>query len=147
MKRRAFIAGLGGAAAWPMVARAQQHPKVPRIGFLGLAPEFSGVDALQAGLRDLGYVDGSSVQIDWRWAERVDQLPELAAELVRMNVDLIVAPSSTFVEAARQATKTIPIVFTVHADPVGLGHAASLARPAGTPPDYRCSSLSLQPKN
>ena len=71
MRRRAFIAGLGGAAAWPVVALGQQHPKVPRIGFLGLAPEFSGVEALRAGLRDLGYVDGSSVQIDWRWAERV----------------------------------------------------------------------------
>jgi putative tryptophan/tyrosine transport system substrate-binding protein len=91
MRRRTFIAALGGAAAWPLVARAQQHPKVRRIGFLGLAPEFSGVDALQAGLRDLGYVEGSNIAIDWRWAERVDQLPELAADLVRMNVDVIVA--------------------------------------------------------
>jgi len=118
MRWRAFIAGLGSAAAWPVVARGQQHPKVPRIGFLGLAPEFSGVDALQAGLRDLGYIEGSSFVIDWRWAERVDQLPELAADMVRMNVEVIVAPSSTFVEAARQVTKTIPIVFTVHADPL-----------------------------
>jgi putative tryptophan/tyrosine transport system substrate-binding protein len=138
MKRREFIAGLGSAAAWPLVARAQEHAKVPRIGFLGLAPEFSGVDALQAGLRNLGYVDGSNVIIEWRWADRVDQLPELAADLVRKNVDVIVAPSSTFVEAARQATKTIPIVFTVHADPVGLGHAASLARP-----EWNATGLSM----
>jgi putative ABC transport system substrate-binding protein len=132
LKRREFIALLGGAAAaWPLVARAQQQTKIRRIGFLGLAPEFSGVEALRAGLRDLGYIEGTNLVIEWRWAEKVDQLPELAAELVRMNVNVIVAPSSTFVEAARQATASIPIVFTVHADPVGLGHVASLAQPSG----------------
>ncbi len=132
LRRREFIALLGGAAAaWPLAARAQQPAKVSRIGFLGLAPEFSGVEALRAGLRYLGYIEGTNILIAWRWAEKVDQLPELAAELVRMNVDVIVAPSSTFVEAARQATTTIPIVFAVHADPVGLGHVASLARPGG----------------
>src|SRR6266536_2642532 len=131
MRRREFITLLGGAAAWPFAALARDAKKIPRIGFLGLAPEFSGVEALRAGLRDLGYVEGSSVIIEWRWAEKVDQLPELAAELVRINVDVIVAPSSTFVEAARQATTTIPIVFAVHGDPVGLGHVASLARPSG----------------
>jgi putative tryptophan/tyrosine transport system substrate-binding protein len=131
------VLSLPGSAACPLVARAQKHAKVPRIGFLGLAPEFSGVDALQAGLRDLGYVDG---------ADRVDQLPELAADLVRKNVDVIVAPSSTFVEAARQATKTIPIVFTVHADPVGLGHAASLARP-GWNATGLSMLLTVRPKN
>jgi putative tryptophan/tyrosine transport system substrate-binding protein len=132
MKRRAFITLVGGAAAaWPLAARAQQQTKIRRIGFLGLAPEFSGVEALRAGLRDLGYIEGTNLVIEWRWAEKVDQLPELAAELVRMNVNVIVAPSSTFVEAARQATASIPIVFTVHADPVGLGHVASLAQPSG----------------
>src|ERR1700730_18237884 len=132
LKRRHFVTLLGGAAAWPFAARARDAKKIPRIGFLGLAPEFSGAEAMRAGLRDLGYVEGRSIVIEWRWAEKVDQLPELAAELVRMNVDVIVAPSSTFVEAARQATTTIPIVFAVHADPVGLGHVASLARPGGT---------------
>jgi len=112
-------------------ARAQQAAGFPRIGFLGLAPEFSGVEALRAGLQDLGYVEGTNIVIEWRWAERVDQLPGLAADLARMNVNVIVAPSSTFVEAARQATASIPIVFAVHADPVGLGHVASLARPGG----------------
>ena len=82
-------------------------------------------------MRDLGYVEGKNIVIEFRWAETVDQLPELAAELVRMNVDVIFAPSSTQVEAARQATKTIPIVFATHADPVGVGHVASLARPGG----------------
>ncbi len=130
MRRREFITLLGGAAAWSFAARARDAKKTPRIGFLGLAPEYSGIEALKAGLRDLGYVEGSSVIIEWRWAEKVDQLPELAAELVRMNVDVIVAPSSTFVEAARRATTTIPIVFAVHGDPIGLGHVASLARPS-----------------
>jgi len=82
-------------------------------------------------LRDLGYVEGKNIVIEFRWAERVDQMPELAAELVRMNVDVIFASSSTQVGPARQATKTIPIVFANHADPVGIGHVASLARPGG----------------
>ena len=134
MKRREFMTLLGGAAvAWPLAVRAQQ-PAIARIGFLGPAPASTyspRVEALQAGLRDLGYVEGKNIVIEFRWAEKVEQLPELAAELVRMNVDVIFASSSTFVEPARQATKTIPIVFALHADPVGVGHVASLARPGG----------------
>jgi putative tryptophan/tyrosine transport system substrate-binding protein len=133
--RREFIAAVGGMGlAWPLSARAQQPAKAARIGFLGLGPASAfaiWVEALRAGLRDLGYVEGKNVVIEFRWAERVDQLPELAAELVSMNVDVIFAASSTLVEAARQATKTIPIVFANHADPVGVGHVASLARPGG----------------
>jgi putative tryptophan/tyrosine transport system substrate-binding protein len=113
------------------VAQAQQRAKLPRIGFLGLVPEFVPGDGLRSGLHDLGYVEGSSIVIEWRWAKKVEELPALAAELVSMPVDVIFAPSSTFVEAARQATTTIPIVFAVHADPVGLGHVAGLARPGG----------------
>jgi putative tryptophan/tyrosine transport system substrate-binding protein len=131
--RRELLAALGGAAAWPVAVRAQQ-PKLARIGFLGPAPASTyspRVEALRAGLRDLGYVEGKNLIFEFRWAERVEQLPELAAELVRMNVDIILAVSSTFVEPARQATKTIPIVFAFHADPVGVGHVASLARPGG----------------
>ena len=82
-------------------------------------------------MRQLGYVEGKNIVIEFRWAERMEQLPELAAELVHMNVDVIFAPSSTQVEAARQATKTIPIVFANHADPVGVGHVASLTQPGG----------------
>jgi putative ABC transport system substrate-binding protein len=89
------------------------------------------VEALRAGLRDLGYVEGKNIVIEFRWAETVEQLPELATELVRMNVDVIFAPSSTMVEPARQATKAIPIVFSNHADPIGTGHVASLPRPGG----------------
>jgi putative tryptophan/tyrosine transport system substrate-binding protein len=134
MTRREFITLLGGTvAAWPLAARAQQ-PKVPRIGFLGLAPasaQASRLEALRSGLRELGYVDGKNIVLELRWADGVDQLARLATEFVRINVDIIFAQSSTMVEPARQATKTIPIVFATHADPVGIGHVASLARPGG----------------
>jgi putative tryptophan/tyrosine transport system substrate-binding protein len=133
VNRREFITLLGGAAAWPMAARAQQ-PSMPVVGFLRLSPasvDAGRVEALRAGLRQLGYVEGKNIVIEFRWAETVDQLPELASELARMNVDVIFAPSSTQVEAARQVTKTIPIVFANHADPVGVGHVASLAQPSG----------------
>jgi putative ABC transport system substrate-binding protein len=134
VNRRAFITLLGGAAAWPLAARAQQPQKVARIGFLGLGPASAWSDrlgALRAGLGDLGWVEGKNILIEFRWADGVEQLPQLAAELVAMNVDIIFAPSSTMVEPARQATKTIPIVFSNHADPIGTGHVASLARPGG----------------
>ena len=134
MKRREFITLLGGAAAWPLPARAQQPAKVAQIGFLDFGPasaRASRVEALQGGLRDLGYVEGENIVFRFRWVESVEQLPELAAQLVRMNVDVILAMSSTMVEPARRATKTIPIVFAAHADPVGVGHVASLARPGG----------------
>jgi putative ABC transport system substrate-binding protein len=134
MRRREFITLLGGAVTWPLAARAQQPAKVARIGFLNLAPASawsSRVEALRAGLRDLGWVEGKNIVIEFRWADNVSQLPALAAELVRMNVDVIFASSSTMVEPARQATKTIPIVFSNHADPIGTGHVASLNRPGG----------------
>jgi putative ABC transport system substrate-binding protein len=135
MKRRQFITLLGGAAAaWPLAARAQQPAKVPRIGFLGFGTAVAWaprVEAFRAGLRDLGYVEGKNLVVEFRWSEKSDQLLEMAIELVRMNVDVIFTISSTEVEAARQATKTIPIVFGTHADPVGVGHVASLSRPGG----------------
>jgi putative tryptophan/tyrosine transport system substrate-binding protein len=137
VKRRAFITLLGGTVAsrsflWPLAARAQQPSHIPRIGILRFGPRAAYVDrveALRSGLRQLGYVEGNNIVIEFRWAETVDQLREVAAELVHMNVDIIFATSSTEVEAARQATKTIPIVFATHADPVGVGHVTSLARP------------------
>jgi putative ABC transport system substrate-binding protein len=89
------------------------------------------LDGLRDGLRSLGWVEGQNIVIEYGWADTPDRLPEKAAELVRKKVDLIFAPSSTQVEAARQATNTIPIVFATHADPVGVGHVASLARPGG----------------
>ena len=119
---------------------AQQPAKIPEIGCLwsGSAAEAAKpgpvadrVRALRAGLRDHGYVEGKNITLVFRWAETTEQLPVLAADLVRLKVDLIFANSSTEVEATRRVTKTIPIVFGVHADPVGLGHVASLARPGG----------------
>ena len=133
MRRKLLIALGVGALAAPFASRAQQQ-KVYRIGFLGNSTatlEANLVGPFREGLRDLGYVEGKNIVIEFRWAERVEQLPEIAAELVRMKVDIIFASSSTSVEPARQATKTIPIVFAVHADPVGVGHVASLARPGG----------------
>jgi putative tryptophan/tyrosine transport system substrate-binding protein len=132
LNRRGVIGLLGGAAAtWPLAARAQQRAKPPRIGFLGLAFERIAGEWLRAGLRDLGYSEGNNIIIEWQWAQNVDELPARVAELVRLHVDVIFAPSSTFVEAARRATTTIPIVFANHADPVGLGHVDGLARPGG----------------
>jgi putative tryptophan/tyrosine transport system substrate-binding protein len=134
LKRREFITLLGGAVAWPSAGRAQQAPKIAKIGFLGLSPASSfatRIEALWMGLQQLGYVEGKNLIIEYQWADTVDQLPQLATLLVRMNVDLIFAPVSTFVEPARQATKTIPIVFASHADPVGVGHVQSLAHPGG----------------
>jgi putative tryptophan/tyrosine transport system substrate-binding protein len=122
---REFITLLGGAAAaWPLAAGAQQSAKAPRIGYLGIGPASRAcvTSATSRGITSSSSGDGR---------KGFDQLPELAAELVRMNVDVIFASSSTEVEAARRATRTIPIVFAVHADPVGLGHVASLARPGG----------------
>src|SRR5262245_16434961 len=133
MRRREFIRFIGGAAfAWPLATRAQQPEKIAKIGYLDLGPASARADrveALRAGLRDLGYFEGKNIAIEFRWAERAEQLPDLAADLVRRKVDVIFAISSTFVEPARQATTTIPIVFATHADPVGIGHVASLARP------------------
>jgi putative ABC transport system substrate-binding protein len=114
--------------------RAQQPANVRQIGYLisGRPASFANrIEALQMGLRDLGYAEGKDITITFRSAETPDGLPEVAADLVRLNVDVIFATSSTEVEAARRATKTIPIVFATHADPVGLGHVASLARPGG----------------
>lgn len=134
MRRREFIGILGGAAAWPLVAHAQQASKVWRIGYLGFgtAAAFEDrVEALRTGLRDLGYIEGKNIVIEFRWGETVEQLQEAAAELVRMNADVIFATSSAETEHAKQVTNTIPIVFATHADPVGLGHVASLPRPGG----------------
>jgi len=133
VKRRELIAFAGtGLLTWPLVARAAAD--IARLGFLGLgnpAPVRGRVAALRAGLRDLGYVEGKNLVIEFRWSSTVDQLYEAAAELARMKVDVIFASSSTEVEPARRATRTIPVVFAVHADPVGIGHVSSLARPGG----------------
>ncbi len=135
MQRREFITLLGGAAvAWPLAAHAQQPGKVYRIGFLWDSPD-AFVDALEAfrqGLHELGYVEGQTIIIEYRWAEgKPERMRELAEELVRLKVDVIVAPSSIYTAAAKRATSMIPIIFMSHADPLGSSHVASLARPGG----------------
>jgi len=135
MDRRAFVAVMGGGIlAAPLVAEAQPAAKVPRVGFLlGLSPGPSReVDAFQRGLRELGYIEGRNIAIDYRYARgQVERLPELAAELVRLNPDVIVAPYTPPALAAKRATSTIPIVFAVVADAVGAGLIANLGRPGG----------------
>ena len=136
MKRREFIAGLGGAAAaWPLAARGQQREKLPTIGFLGAASASamkSWLDAFVARLRELGWIEGRTVAIEVRWAEgRRERVAEIAAEFVQLKVDVIVTSATPPTLAAKQATAVIPIVFAAVSDPVGPGLVASLARPGG----------------
>jgi putative tryptophan/tyrosine transport system substrate-binding protein len=136
MRRREFITLLGGAVAWPLAARAQQElRKATRIGFLTRATDASvstQIDAFRQGLRDLGWVEGKSVSIEYRDAKgQADRLPALAAELVALNVDVIVTVDTPPTQAAKQATSTIPIVIAVSADPVGAGLVSSLGHPGG----------------
>jgi len=133
VKRREFIA-LVGAAAWPVAARSQQSGKLPTIGFLGAAPSIEGqrVAAFVQRLRELAWIDGRNLAIEYRWAEgRNERYTEAAAELVRLKVDVIVTVATPATLAAKQATTVIPIVFAAVSDPVGTGLVASLARPGG----------------
>jgi ABC-type uncharacterized transport system substrate-binding protein len=134
MKRREFITLLGGTAAWPLAARAQQPGKLPTIGFLGSSTasiQSQWVAAFVQRLRELGWTEGGTVAIEYRWAEgRDERFAEIAAEFVRLRVDVIVTTGGA-AYAAKQATLVIPIVFAVANDPVGSGLVAGLARPGG----------------
>jgi len=134
MKRREFISLVGGAAAWPLAARAQQVTKLPTIGYLGLgtlATESQSVASLVQRLRELGWIEGRTVAIEYRWAEgHPERFAEIATEFVGLKVDVIVTRGGA-VLAAKQATSVIPIVFAAAGDPVGGGLVASLARPGG----------------
>jgi putative ABC transport system substrate-binding protein len=135
MRRRAFIAGFSSAAAWPLLARAQQSAKLPTIGFLG--PNTSALDSPRVGalvqrLGELGWMENRTVAIEYRWADgRVEHLAEIVAELVGLNVNIIVTSGTPAVLAAKRATSVIPIVFAAAGDPIGTGLVASLARPGG----------------
>ena len=148
MIRRQFITLLGGAAAaWPLAARAQQQPaKLPTLGFIvSTTPsaESERITAFLQRLRELGWIEGRTITIEFRFAEgHTHRLSELATEVVRLKVDVIVAQSTPAVFAAKQATSVIPIVFPVSGDPIGTGLVASLARPGGN-----VTGLSLQQRD
>jgi putative tryptophan/tyrosine transport system substrate-binding protein len=130
MRRREFIAAVGSAAVWPIVVRAQQG--IPVIGYLGTASaESTGIDldGFRRGLADAGFVDGRNVTIEYRWAGRDDRLPALAADLITRQVAVMVVTSNSGALAAKAATSSIPIVFSMGGDPVRLGLVASLNRP------------------
>ena len=150
MKRRDFIAILGGAAAtWPFAARAQQAGKLPTIGFLGTGtPSAQGqwAAAFVQRLRELGWIEGRTVSIELRWAEgRSERYTEIAAEFVQLKVDVIVTIGGGLV-AAKQATSIIPIVFAAAGDPIGSGMVASLARPGGNATGLSVQSVDIAGK-
>ena len=142
MKRREFIALLGGAAAaWPLAARAQQRARLPTIGYLGASTrsvESLRIAAFVERLRELGWIEGRTIAIDYRWTEGRDE-SEIAAEFVRLKVDIIVTAGTPQTLAAKHATSVIPIVFAAVGDPVGAGVVESLARPGGN-----ATGLSMQ---
>jgi putative tryptophan/tyrosine transport system substrate-binding protein len=149
MKRREFIAGLGSAAAWPLAARGQQ-PSVPVVGYLHAgAPEGSGalLKAFRKGLREAGYIEGSNVAIEYRWAfNEYGRLRELAVDLVRQRVSVISTQGALSAIAAKAATTTIPIVFNTGTDPVAAGLVASLNRPGGNLTGATTIGAELVPK-
>lgn len=135
MKRRTFLGIAAGAAACPLAALAQQGARAPKIGFLGVGSPSgfaSRLEGFRQGLRDLGYVEGKTIAIEYRWAEgHYERLPELAAELVRAKVDLIVTHATPGSLAAKHATTTVPIVMALVGDPVAAGLVDGVAKPGG----------------
>ena len=148
MRRRRFLGIVGGAAAWPWVARAQM-PTTPLVGFLGLAPAsgYAGrIEALRAGLREFGYVEGNNLAVEFRWAENPDQLQQFATDLVQRQAAVIVTSGNGAAVAAKSATSSIPIIFSVADDPVRLGLVASFNMPGGNMTGVSLISGALGPK-
>jgi putative ABC transport system substrate-binding protein len=147
MDRRAFLGTLcGGLLATPLGGRAQQVGKVPRVGYLfyGSPGRWGEIDAFRQGLRELGYIEGQNIAVEYRFANgQIKRYPALAAELVRVNVDVIVAPATPQALAAKQATSSIPIVFVLVADAVGAGLISNFARPGGNITGLTSSSAEL----
>jgi putative ABC transport system substrate-binding protein len=135
LKWRGFITLLGGAAVWPLAARAQQQRRIPRVGFLGnstAALEENLVQPFRDGLRELGYLEGHNILIEYRWAEgNYEQFPYLIAELIALKVDLFVTAGTPAAVAVKKAATAIPLVMVAVGDPVGTGLVASFARPGG----------------
>src|SRR5438067_4400468 len=133
MQRREFITLVGSAAAWPFGTRAQQAARLPTIGYLGAttpAIDNQNTSAFLRRLRELGWIDGRNIAIEYRWTEgRAERAADFLAELVRLKVDVIHTGGNLYALAAKRATSIIPIVFAVAGDPVGTGLVASLARP------------------
>jgi putative ABC transport system substrate-binding protein len=152
MTRRTFLCGLTlGMLSAPLAVEARQQGKVYRVGILGVKAsdpvEGHRLQALRLGLRERGWIEGENILLEHRWTEGDSaRLPELVAELVRLKVDVILARSSIFVQAAKEATSSIPIVFVLHADPVGTGDVASLARPGGNITGLAILQTDLGPK-
>ena len=145
-KRRDFIGLLGGAAAWPLTASAQQEGgKIVTIGVLAIEPWPSSIDAFRHALNALGYIEGKNVRFEYRYAKgHNERLPELANELVGLNVDVILTWGTDAVLAAKQATTTIPIVMGAVGDPVDSGIVTDLARPGGNVTGSPCALPSLR---
>jgi putative ABC transport system substrate-binding protein len=155
MRRREFLSFVGGAATWPMVVHAQQSTKLPTIGFMGTTTPSvwqPWTAAFVQRLRELGWIEGRTVAIEYRWAEgRADRWGEIAAEFARLKVDIVVTAGVAAVNAAKQAMPATPIVFPLANDPVSAGVVASLARPGGnvtglaSKPALSCPMVPMSP--
>jgi putative ABC transport system substrate-binding protein len=145
MKRREFIAGIGSASAWPFAARAQQR-QMPVIGYISIGESEKALTPFRQGLREMGFIEGQNVAVEYRFTEDYDRMPALATELVRRQVTVIFAVSTPAALAAKAATSTIPIVFGTGGDPVKFGSVASISRPGGNVTGFNLVAIDLEGK-
>jgi putative tryptophan/tyrosine transport system substrate-binding protein len=146
VKRREFIGLVGGAVAWPLTASAQQQGKIVTIGILAIEP-WPPIDTFRRALHDLGYIEGKNVRFEYRYAKGDNErLPDLANDLVGLNVDVILTWGTDAVLAAKQATTTIPIVMGTIGDPLGIGIVTNLAHPGGNVTGFSSRAAELEAK-